>query len=189
MSAILVDHPDEWIGIPENWAGTRWETGYEWASELVDALREDFGPPVENERATLRDVLVTVSNSLDKQTASRLYISVDGWAGPLYIATMAMLSRDSLPGLTTEQVAGSDDPDVVEKPIVSEFVTVDGLTGVKCVRYANDREAGGILAKVDYVVPVPGSFIRFSTALYDLVDFEAVQPRLERLAKSVTVAD
>jgi hypothetical protein len=189
VTEIFIDHPDEWIGIPEDWDETRWESAYPWASELVDALAESFGPAEGTERATLRDVLVTVAGSLDTAIASRLYVSVDGWTGPMYVATMAMLPLDLYPGATVEELAGAEDEDVVEKPIVEPYSTDGGLVGVKCVRYTNDDSVGGILAKADYVVHTPDAWVRFATANYDLVAFERVQPRMDRLARTVTVRD
>ncbi len=188
MSRIFVDHPDEWVGIPEDWAGTAWENGYQWASELVDVFAGEFTAPYDDQRATLRDVLVTVAGSRDPAITSRVYVSVDGWEGPLFVANLSLIPTADLPGVSAGQLAGGEDVDVVEKPLVTGFTTAEGLGGVKCVRYSQDLDAGGLIAKADYVVPTPDTFVRFSTAQYNLVAFERVQPRVERLAQSVRVA-
>lgn len=189
MSTVLIDHPDEWIGIPENWPNERWTTAYEWASELVDAFAEDFPTESDGQRATLRDVLVSVANSRDALETSRIYISVDEWSGPLFIAEMALIPAERALGFTAAEIAGSEDDRAIEKPLVEEYQTVDGVTGVKCLRYLNPPELGGIMARADYVVAVPSGFVRISTSQYDLVDFERVQPRLDALARTVRVVE
>ncbi|MCU1413970.1 MAG: hypothetical protein JWN80_1310 [Microbacteriaceae bacterium] len=187
MTGVLIEHPDEWIGIPENWEGTPWANGYEWASALVDVLVEEFPAPVDDERATLRDVLVSVADSRDPAVTSRVYTSVDGWDGPLYVVNMAQISFADLPGVTAEQLAGAEDTDVVEKPLVTRFTTTSGLTGVKCIRYSQDASVDGLIARADYVVSATDSFVRFSTAQYDLVAFQRMEARMERLAQSVAL--
>jgi hypothetical protein len=187
VSSVVVDHPDSWIGVPEDFPNSRWTTAYEWASELVDAFAEDFPTENDGQRATLRDVLVSVALSRNPEETSRLYVSIDEWSGPLFIAEMGLIPSNRVVGFTAAEIAGADDPTAVEKPLVEEFETRGGISGVKCVRYLNPEELGGIVARVDYVVPVPSGFVRFSTSQFDLVDFERVQPRLDDLARSVAV--
>jgi hypothetical protein len=186
VSSILVDHPDDWIGVPENWPNERWATPYEWASELVDALHEDWGSSPDSADVAFRDVLVSLANSLDQTVASRLYITSEGWSGPLYLAFMAVLPESQTIGMTAAQVAGSDDVDTIETPIVGEFTTRDGFVGASCTRYFNRDEPDRIVARADFVVQIGDAFVDFFAENSDLLDFERVRPRLRELAATVS---
>jgi hypothetical protein len=186
VSVVVVDHPDEWIGIPEKWPASRWETPYEWASGLVDALREDWGVPPDGADITFRDVIVALANSLDRRVASRLYVSVDGWSGPIYVAGMAVLPPARGDGMTAAELAGATDDETIDKPIVGEFTTNGGVVGASCVRYFLRDDPGRVVARADFVVKVGDSFVDFFHEDADLVDFERALPRLRELAATVS---
>lgn len=187
MSSILVDHPDDWIGIPEEWPNSRWETPYQWASELTDALSEDWSLLPDGGTAPFRDLMVSIANSLDPTAASRLYVSVDGWAGPIFIAAMAVLPTARTAGSTAAEVAGADDVDTIEAPIVGEFTTTAGVAGASCVRYFLRDEPDRVVARADFVVQLGDRFVDFFHENGDLVDFERALPRLRELAATASV--
>jgi hypothetical protein len=187
MSTVFIDHPDEWIGIPEDWPTDRWENAYQWASELVDVLADELGPAADDQKASLRDYLVAAANSRRERGASRIYASVDGWTSPVYLADMLLLGRESVGDSTAESLAGADDPDALEKPVVVEFRTTSGLLGVKCTRYVDLTDVDGIMACVDYVFAVPDGFVRLYTGQFDLVEFDRSMPRMDALALTVSV--
>jgi hypothetical protein len=184
MSDIRIDSPDSWIGIPEEWPNARWQTPYQWASELTEAKRTEWGVAAEQADATFRDILVSVANSLDPTEASRLYISVDGWAGPLFIVAMALVPPERVEGLTAAQVAGSDDSDTIETPIVQDFTSIDGVAGNYCVRYFTRENPDRIVARVDFVLPFGDMFVDFYHENSDLIAFRRALPRLRELAST-----
>ncbi|MEO7123103.1 MAG: hypothetical protein ABI400_08325 [Lacisediminihabitans sp.] len=184
---ILVDHPDPWIGIPEDFPNEGWQSAAEWAAELVDVLGEELPPPTEGQKRQLAEYLTTVAESRAQRNASRIFVSVDGWAGPVYIADLVVLMGVSSAEVTLEQLDGSQDPDAVEKPIIQPFVTESGLEGIYSVRYLNPPDVGGLLARADYLWPMPTGFLQLFTAQFDLVAFERVLPRLAALASTVSV--
>jgi hypothetical protein len=185
MSSIVVDHPDDWIGVPENWPNERWATPYEWASGFVEALHEDWGIPADGADIAFRDVLVSLANSLDKTIASRMYLATEGWSGPLYVAFMAVLPEGRTVGMTAAEVAGTYDVDTIETPQSGEFTTNDGLVGASCIRYFNRDEPDRIVGRMDYVVQVGERFVDFFVEDSDLIDFGRIQTRLQELAATV----
>jgi hypothetical protein len=186
---VLIDHPDEWIGIPEHWPNARFETAYEWASELIAVLAERFPPATDDQAVALRDFLVTVANSRLERGASRVYISLDDWAGSVYIADMTLMSADSVGAASVEALAGEGDPTALEEPRVESFATTSGIVGARCIRYIDLPDIDGIMARVDYVFPVPDGFVRLYTAQFDLVEFDGVLERMDALARSVGVVE
>ena len=188
MSSIVVDHPDDWIGIPENWPNEGWATPYEWASKFVDALYEDWGIPADGADIAFRDVLVSLANSLDKTIASRMYITTEGWSGPLDIAFMAVLPESQTVGYTAAELAGADDVNTVDLPRVGEFTTNQGLVGASCIRYFDRQDPDRIVGRMDYVVQVGDRFVDFFVEDSDLIDFGRIQPRLQELAATVGTA-
>jgi hypothetical protein len=182
----MVDHPDEWIGIPEQFPNSRWDTAYEWASDLVGALASDWGAALDDGEVVLRDLLVSLANSLDRTIASRLYVSLGRWSGPVVIAALALAPASDFPGMSAAQVAGSEDVDVIQQPIVDEFVTNSGVTGATCVRYFRRDDPDRIVARADFVVPVGDGFATVFHEDADLPDFQAALPLVQALAKTIT---
>lgn len=189
MTRVFVEHPDSWIGIPESFPNERWATATAWADELAEALGEDLAPPVDGQRKRLGGYLETIAVSRAERGASRVYVSIDDWAGPVYVADLNLLSKALVGDITLEQLAGVEDAEAVEKPIIESYTTESGLEGVFSVRYLNPPEIGGLLVRADYVWPLSDGFLQLYTAQFDLVAFERVLPRLEALARTVSVVD
>lgn len=186
MSDIFVRHNEPWIGIPAEFPFEgRWATSGEWADELVAYFVEPFGEPGPGEKESMRDFLVSVADSRESRLANRIFIAPEGWTGRFHMADMAVISADTLPGMGVEDVAGANDETAVEKPYVEPFVSDMGVAGVMCQRY--HQRNGGIQARVDYVFPVPGGFLRIYTATRDLVAYERVLPLLADLARTASV--
>jgi hypothetical protein len=156
--------------------------------ELSAALREDWGVPVEDQDVVFRDLMVSIANSLDPATTSRLYVSVDGWSGPIYIAAMAVLPPERTVGVTPAEVAGADDDETIETPIVTDFATTGGAPGSSCVRYFLRQDPDRVVARADFVVRIGDTFVDFFHENGDLVDFERALPRILDLASSVREA-
>ncbi len=186
--SVFVQHPDGWIGIPEDFPDGRWATAQDWAAELVDALAPDLAPPGDGDSQRLQDYLSIVAASRAARAASRVYVWVEDWEGPVYVADLVVMGAALLPaGTSLESLAGKDDPDVVEAPIIEPYVTGSGLRGVRSVRYLNPEGADGLVARADYVWPTPDGFVRLYTAQFDMVAFDRSRPRLEALAATVRV--
>jgi hypothetical protein len=189
MSSVLVEHPDSWVGIPEDFPNEGWQSAADWAAELTEVLGEDFPPPTEGQRARLAGYLATVAESRADRRSSRIYVSVDGWAGPVYIADLVIAPASEIGAASLAELDGSEDPDAVEKPIIEPFVTESGLEGVYSIRYTNPEGLGGLLVRADYVWPLDSGFLQLYTAQFDLVEFERVLPRLAALASTVSVTE
>lgn len=188
MSDVIIRHPDPWIGVPEDFPyGARWATARDWAQELVSVLGEELGDPGPGESEGLRDYLEVVAGSRESRTASRIYVLVTGWTTDVYVVDFALIPRELLGDLTIEQFAGANDETAVEKPLIEPFTTTTGVGGLVSKRYIDHIEFGGIMARVDYVFPVPGGFARLYTAQINLVSFERMLPRLAELAATLSV--
>jgi hypothetical protein len=186
----MIDHRDPWIGIPETFPFEgRWPTARDWATELVAILPEELGEPEPGQQAALLDYLEVLAESRASRHVSRIYILVTGWTGAVYVVDMAVIPTAALEGKSLEAFAGADDDSCVEKPLVEPFTTGSGLGGLLCTRFTDHEEFGGLLARADYVFPVPGAFVRLYTAQIDLIAFQRVLPRLRELALTVRVDD
>jgi hypothetical protein len=189
MSPVLIEHNAPWIGIPETFPYLDWATANEWADALVAELVVTFGEPEAGESAALREYLVTVAESREQRGADRGYIWADGWSTDSYLADVTMISAALSGQLTLDQLAGSEDPLAVEAPVIEPFVTASGLEGVVSARYLNAPGADGLIARADYVFPIPSGHLRLYTAQFDLVRFEKVLPKLADLATTIAIAD
>ena len=190
MSDVMIDHPDPWIGIPDTFPyDGRWPTARDWATELVAILPEELGEPEPGEQSALLDYLEVLAESRESRHASRIYILITGWTSAVYVVDLAIISTAALDGMSLETFAGADDDSTVEKPLVEPFTTDSGLGGLLCTRFIDSEEFGGLLARADYVFPVPGSFVRLYTAQIDLIAFQRLLPQLRALALTVRVDD
>lgn len=190
MSEVMIDHPDPWIGIPESFPYLgRWATARDWATELVGVLGEELGEPAEGESDSLRDYLEVLAESRESRAASRIYILVTGWATDVYVVDLQVVPIELLDGVGIDEFAGANDDATIEKPLVEPFVATSGLGGLVCTRYSEHEEFGGIVARVDYVFPTPGAYVRLYTAQINLVSFERMTFRLAELAAAVRVED
>lgn len=187
MSRVYVEHPYQWVGVPETFPYEQWDTAEQWGAELAQTLGEDFAEPQSDQLQRLGSYLATVAESRDKTETSRLFVSVDDWGGPAYIAELVIIPRSLAGDATLEQLAGADDPDAVEAPIIEAFVAESGAEGVRSVRYLNPPGLDGLLVRADFVWPTDEGFVRLFTAQFDLVAFERVLPRLTALAATVRI--
>ena len=188
MSEVLIDHPDPWIGIPESFPYLgRWATAHDWASELVGVLGEELGEPGEGEADSLRDYLEVVAESRESRAASRIYVLVTGWTTDVYVVDLQVVPMALIDDITIDEFAGATDDTTIEKPLVEQFVSATGVGGLVCTRYSESEEFGGIVARVDYALPVPDAYVRLYTAQINLVSFERMLPQLAELAGAVRV--
>jgi hypothetical protein len=165
------------------------ETPERWAEALIDAFRNRFAPAQEGQEQTLLDLLLAIAASRESREVSRIYVAINDWAGPVYVADLIVLETAPDDGRTLESIAGIGDPEAVEEPMVEPFVTSSGLAGLESVRYVNPEDAGQLLARVDYVFPTPTGFVQLYTAQFDLVAFERVRPLMEELARSISISE
>lgn len=190
LSDITIDHQAPWIGIPEYFPfDGRWPTAGDWATALVSVLDEQLGEPMEGEADSLRDYLEVLAESRESRNASRVYILVTGWATDVYVVDLAVVPSRLLDDMSIEEFAGANDETTVEKPLVEPFVTTSGVGGLVCTRYSDNEYFGGLVARVDYVFPVPDAFVRLYTAQVNLVSFNRMLPRLAELAATLRVED
>jgi hypothetical protein len=189
MSQVLIRHPDEWIGIPEDFPFDRWQSAEEWSTELVEVLAEDVPPPTRGQYERLRAELEHVAQSREDRGASRTYVTIDDWAGPIYVVDLINLPTEITGATSLELLAGANDATAVEPPIIEGFTTDYGVTGARSIRYVNPDDASTLLVRADYIFPTSNGFIRLYTAQFDLVDFERMRPLLEKLAATVAVID
>lgn len=188
MTAILLDHPADWIGVPETWPNERWSLPAEWIADLLDELveahGEEWGPLADEQREVLTAFIVGVVD-LARAHGARAYLWLDGWEGYVNLAELMLIGVD-LGDLTVREIAG-DPTGAVAAPIVQDFVTASGLEGVVAVRYEHVESFGGVMARADYLWPVEEGVLRLFTSSADLVSFQRVLPHLEQLAATVTV--
>jgi hypothetical protein len=189
MSEVLIRHPEEWIGVPEDFPYDRWQSAEDWANDLVAALAEDAPAPSRGQYERLRSELQQLAESREERGAARIYLTLDDWAGPVFVVDLVNLPAELTGPTTIEKLAGDGDSTAVETPILEGFTTDFGVTGVRSIRYVNRDDVGGLLVRADYVFPTSNGFIRLYTAQFDLVDFERVRPLLERLAATIAVID
>jgi hypothetical protein len=187
VSQVLINHPEQWIGVPESFPNDGWATVEDWAAELVEELATEFPAPVEDQLSTLTAAFVEVANSRETRGATRIYASIDTWSGPMYLADLVLAGAGAEGALSLPELVGIDDPDAIRTPTVEDFVTDSGLAGVVVTRYVKPEGFEGIVARVDYAWRNADTLVRLYTAQIDFVDFERVAPRLEALARCVRV--
>ena len=187
MSQVLISHPDQWIGIPESFPNDGWATSEDWARELVEELAAEFPPPMEDEVAALTAAFVEVADSRSSRGAARIYASIDGWSGPMYLADLVLAGAGAEGALSLAELVGIDDPEAIRVPTTEEFVTESGLSGIVVTRYVKPENFEGVIARIDYAWRNGNDLIRLYTAQIDFVDFERIAPRLEQLARAVRV--
>jgi len=185
MTEVYVEHPAGWVGIPEGIPSDRWPSTRAWAAELVGSLQADLGAPGDGAADALRDYLEIVADSRVEREASRVYVWVESWTGPVYVADLVVEPREASAEASLEELAGKGDPEAVEEPVLEPFVTDTGLTGISSVRYFNTDGAGALIARQDYVWITSTDTVRLYTAQFDLVAFERSKPRLAALARTV----
>ena len=183
--SIFVEHPKDWIGIPEIGVGQRWEQPDRWANDLLDEITAGEAVTAE-QRAALLEVLVFIAATQEKRGSSGSFITLIVWSGPIYLVDMILQSRRSAGSISLEDYAGASAPDVAEPPLVEPFATNSGLQGVRCIRYVvPEEQPPGIIACVDYAWEIDDSLLRLYAATYDLVDFERGLPLFDTLAATV----
>jgi hypothetical protein len=189
VSPVVIEHNAPWIGIPETFPYLDWADAGDWADALLTELEGTFGEPRAEESAALREFLVTVAESREERGATRAYIWADGWSTDSYLADVTVIPAALSENYTLEQLAGSEDPLAVEVPVIEPFTTDSGLDGVVSVRYLNAPGADGLIARADYVFPIPSGYMRLYTAQFDLLRFEKVLPKLADLATTISIVD
>lgn len=189
MRRVFVGHAEPWIGIPERFPVAGYESLGAWSEELMSSLAERFEPPRGNQRDALRELVEFIGASREALNASRVYVAIDKWAGPLYIAVLAVVDSKPGDGHTLESLAGVGDPEAVEAPILEPFETTSGIVGIRSVRYLNTDGSPSLTARADFVFPTPTGFAQLFSAQFDLVDFERMSGLMEELARTIDLVE
>ncbi|MEU5771704.1 hypothetical protein ABZ819_00165 [Streptomyces venezuelae] len=157
MSRPHVDYDtDLWMEIPNSWEGTPWKGPKEWGRDLSAAWWGDSG--LEPSRKDLKILAATLRSCAERFPLSHpgfdVYLHLPDprlMPLPVYVASIeAEGDRDeSLRALVT-----TDDPDLVEKPIVEDFTSDLLGTGLRSLRYTQlpraESEGGTLVAGVRY---------------------------------------
>lgn len=186
--SFLIDHPDQWIGVPEFWPyptpqGGILATPEEWANAVVDDIDDDELSPQARNRILL---LLLLAAKRGERAHSRVFVSFEQWDGPAHIVEAVTEPKSVLGTHTLEQFAGAADPAQLGPSFGETFVSESGLIGARAYRYLPLDEQGIIYARADYVFAEGGHVLSIRGVVDDLVAFEKLKPELEALAGSVT---
>lgn len=192
--SFYIDHPDDWIGVPESWPfpladGGVLESPADWIRVLVDDLGASANLD-DDVRERMREILgMAVQRGVT--TGHRTFVAFEDWAGAAYIVESLSLPAVELGGRSLEEFAGVSDPDQLGVPFAEEFTTATGLTGVRCYRYLPHPGGveGMIYGRADYVFRHEDTLLVFRAAEFDMVYFRRLLPILERLASSTRWAE
>ena len=189
--SFYIEHPDEWIGVPEYWpfptpqGGIMADAG-EWADAVVDGISGDDPDALSPEARARIIALLLLAARRGERAGARVFVAFEGWDGPAYIVEAVTEPKSVLGSRTLEQFAGVDDPDQVGPPFGESFVTESGLIGARSYRYLPLAEEGVIYARADYVFAEGDVVLSIRGMESDLVFFEKLKPELAALAGSVS---
>ncbi|TPW71643.1 hypothetical protein [Schumannella sp. 10F1B-5-1] len=202
--AFLIEHPADWIGVPERWPFPRPDGGEiadaaQWAEELVEEL------DIENdlrraERVVVRE-LARAAAELAERRGSRTFIAFHGFdAG--FVAAAEVHSGPEIAAAELAELVVAGSPASVGRDDVAPFTTSSGVVGMRAYRYLPlaaatadtatssadlaGAPADAVIGRADYVLRAGDTALWLTAAEVDLVWFERVKPRLEALAASVT---
>ncbi len=145
---------DLWMQIPNSWAGTPWKGPKEWGRDLAEAWWDESG--LEATRKDLKVLAATLRSCAERFPLSHpefdVYLHLPDprlMPLPVYVASIEADGdrEESLRALVT-----TDDPALVEKPIVEDFATGPLGAGLRSLRYTQLGQADGgtIVAGVRY---------------------------------------
>lgn len=189
--SFFIRHPDEWIGVPERWPfpaahGGEYATVDEWLTALVDELTllHEFAPEV---RARVHELLAMAAQR-GQSARSRVFVAFEAWDGPAYVVEAVAYERSRMGAGSLADAAGADDPTQLGAAYSADFTTEDGTVGAVCVRYLPLNDHGVVYGRVDYAFADDDELLILSGGEIDLVDFEKLKPRIERLAATVSAS-
>ncbi|MFE9648091.1 hypothetical protein ACFYO0_29045 [Streptomyces sp. NPDC006365] len=153
MSWPYVDYDtDLWMQIPSSWEGTPWKGPKEWGRYMSEAWwgDSDFEPS----RKDLKGLAATLQACAERFPQSHpgfdVYLHLPDprlMPLPVYVASV---EADGDREETLRELVTTDDPDLVEKPIVEDFTTEALGTGLRSLRYTQTEEDRTIIAGVRY---------------------------------------
>ncbi|PRY68113.1 hypothetical protein B0I08_105278 [Glaciihabitans tibetensis] len=186
--AFFIDFPFDWAGVPPFGETERWSTPEAWAKDLLDELAAGADVRLrKSQRKVLHETFVFEAVEGIKREASRTFLSLATWYGPLTSADAYITPREALGAISLEDYVGANDPSAAEPPEVGPFTTQSGLVGVRCVRYINPYDNSPVIgAVIEYAFEVDGSVLRLLTSQLDLVNFPRTIELMDGLAGSVT---
>jgi hypothetical protein len=187
---FYIDFPVDWAGIPPVGDGERWTTPEAWATDIITELATGTGTRLKKtKRRVLEELFTEHAVESKRRGASRTFLSLASWDGPLTSADAYMTSRASLGALALEDYLGANDPDATEQPLVEPFTTESGLAGFRCIRFLTPYEnLPTIVGVVEYGFEDNDQVLRLTTSQMDLENFRATIDLMDGLAGSVTSA-
>ncbi|MFD6432712.1 hypothetical protein [Streptomyces venezuelae] len=151
---------DLWMQIPNSWEGTPWKGPKEWGRELSAVWWDDSG--LEPTRKDLKLLAATLRSCAERFPLSHpgfdVYLHLPDprlMPLPVYVASIEAegdndgdrdRDRDRDRDESLRALVTTDDPALVEKPIVEDFTTESLGTGLRSLRYtqvdAAEAESG-----------------------------------------------
>lgn len=191
--SFLIDHPASWIGIPERFPypapGGPLQNAEQWATDVLTELVGSTRVPQERVDAA-REVLLMVESTRREREATRSFVALVSWDGPVYVADAVAEPAEVLGGMNLAEYAGADDPRQLTPAVLSRFVCDTGLEGVRCVRaLPYDDGAEIVLDQVDYAWVAGDQVLRITAAQLDHGLFESMLTFTDALARSVRPAE
>ena len=186
--SFFIDHPDDWIGVPEYWPfptaqGAMLDSAEQWANALADELvvSDDLDAA---ERARIVELLLMAAQR-GAAAGSRVFVAFEDWRGAAYVVESRTESRRQWGAQSLESVVGFDDPTQLGPAFVEDFATASGIEGKRGYRYLPYDDQGVIFARADYAFEQDDEVLTISGGELDLVYFERLKPALSQLAATV----
>lgn len=189
--SFSLDHPEEWIGVPERWPfpgadGTEFSDPEHWIMAFLDELSQNEDAPSPEVRERVREVL-TMAAQRSASARTRVFVLFEGWDGPAFVVEALVRPEEVLGTRSLEEFAGVDDPTQLGPAYVEPFRTESGVGGVLCIRYLPFDEHGIVYGRLDYVFHAEGQVLTLSGGELDLVGFERLKTHMAALAASVVL--
>ncbi|MEJ1200776.1 MULTISPECIES: hypothetical protein [unclassified Streptomyces] len=153
MSWPHVDYDtDLWMKLPDAWETTPWKGPKQWARHMSEAWWGDSG--LEPTRKDLKALAATLQACAEQFPGSHpgfdVYLHLPDprlMPLPVYVAAV---EADGDREETLRALVTTEDPHLVEKPIVEDFTTELLGTGLRSLRYTQTEEDRTIVAGVRY---------------------------------------
>jgi hypothetical protein len=174
---FFINFPTDWAGIPP--LGAR---------DIIEELATGTGTKLRKaKRRTLEEIFTEQAVEGVRRNASRTFLSLASWDGPLTTADAFSTSRAELGTISLEDHVGGNDPGATEQPLVESFPTASGLVGVRSIRFVTPYEnLPTIVGIVEYAFEDDDQVLRLVTSQLDLENFRATIELMDGLAGSVT---
>jgi hypothetical protein len=188
--SVHVTYPPDWIGVPGFGDGEVFETPADWAEMLAGELLIEFGiTPPAAERQALVNALTIMGTGTKERGASASYIHYPWWGAPLELVDVVLLDRSVVGDAPANEVAGSNEPDLLQPATVTDIVNAAGLRGSLVIRHApmDDESPDVVSLRASCALDVGDGFVVLGTATTDLPAFEAFRPHFLALIDGVTV--